>query len=133
MVRVGGLRTAIDPRAKIGGRISRMTLDGKPIDAAKTYKVAGWAPVSEEAKRAGGEPIWDVMTRYLRVAEDHRAPRRRTCRGSRARREPGDGAEAPPLLARLRRANLRFPAWTTTVRPAATIERLVGDHVAVDL
>jgi len=66
MVRVGGLRYAIDPRAIIGGRISRMTLGGKPIDAAKRYKVAGWAPVSEEAKAAGGEPIWELMTRYLK-------------------------------------------------------------------
>jgi len=66
MVRVGGLRYSIDPRAKIGERISRMTLGDKPIDAAKKYKVAGWAPVAEEAKLAGGEPIWDVMTRYLK-------------------------------------------------------------------
>jgi len=66
MVRVGGLRYSIDPRAKIGGRISRMTLGDKPVDAAKKYKVAGWAPVAEEAKLAGGEPIWDVMTRYLK-------------------------------------------------------------------
>ena len=44
-----------------------MELDGKPIDAAKKYKVAGWAPVSEDAKAAGGEPIWDVVARYLRA------------------------------------------------------------------
>jgi sulfur-oxidizing protein SoxB len=74
MVRVGGLRYAIDPRATIGGRISRMTLGGKPIDAAKRYKVAGWAPVSEEAKAAGGEPIWELMTRYLK-AQKSIAPR----------------------------------------------------------
>ncbi|MBC7939220.1 MAG: thiosulfohydrolase SoxB, partial [Chitinophagaceae bacterium] len=43
-----------------------MMLKGRPIDAGKKYKVAGWAPVSEEAKRAGGEPIWDVMAKYLR-------------------------------------------------------------------
>ena len=30
-----------------------MMLRGQPIDPAKTYKVAGWAPVSEEAKNAG--------------------------------------------------------------------------------
>ena len=66
MVRVGGLRFAIDPRATIGGRISRMTLGGKPIEAAKRYKVAGWAPVAEEAKAVGGEPIWELMTRYLK-------------------------------------------------------------------
>ena len=50
MVRVGGLRYAIDPRATIGGRISRMTLGGKPIDATKRYKVAGWAPVPKRRR-----------------------------------------------------------------------------------
>ena len=67
MVRVGGLRYAIDPAAKMGSRITAMTLRGKPLDPAKKYKVAGWAPVSEEAKAAGGEPVWDVMARYLRA------------------------------------------------------------------
>ena len=66
MVRVGGMRYAIDPNASIGRRVSRMELHGKPIDADKKYKVAGWAPVSEEAKAAGGEAIWDVIERYLR-------------------------------------------------------------------
>ena len=50
----------------MGGRIQDMRLNGKPIDPAKTYKVAGWAPVSEDAKAAGGEPIWDVVAGYLR-------------------------------------------------------------------
>ena len=67
MVRVGGLKYAIDPNAAMGQRITSMTLGGKPLDAAKTYKVAGWAPVSEDARAVGGEPIWDVMTRYLRA------------------------------------------------------------------
>jgi sulfur-oxidizing protein SoxB len=66
MVRVGGLSYTCDPNAKMGARINEMSLKGKPIDAAKTYKVAGWAPVSEAAKTAGGEPIWDLMARYLR-------------------------------------------------------------------
>jgi sulfur-oxidizing protein SoxB len=66
MVRVGGLQYTCDPTAKIGSRITDMRLAGKPIEAGKTYKVAGWAPVSEEAKRAGGEPNWDLMARYLR-------------------------------------------------------------------
>ncbi len=74
MVRVGGLGYAIDARAQMGSRISRMTLSGKPLDAAKKYKVAGWAPVSEEARNAGGEPIWDVIARYLR-AQKTIAPR----------------------------------------------------------
>ena len=66
MVRVGGLQYAIDPTASAGNRISDMRLGGKPIDAVATYKVAGWAPVSQEAKEAGGEPIWDLMSRYLK-------------------------------------------------------------------
>ncbi|HSE92009.1 MAG TPA: thiosulfohydrolase SoxB [Methylomirabilota bacterium] len=66
MVRVGGLTYACDPAAKVGARISDLRLGGVPLDAAKRYKVAGWAPVSEEARAAGGEPIWDVVARYLR-------------------------------------------------------------------
>jgi sulfur-oxidizing protein SoxB len=66
MVRVGGLRYACEPNAKMGDRISAMTLNGKPLEAARKYKVAGWAPVSEEARLAGGEPIWELMARYLR-------------------------------------------------------------------
>ena len=66
MVRVGGLSYVCDPGAKMGGRIGEMQIGGKPLEAAKKYKVAGWAPVSEEARQAGGEPIWDVMARYLK-------------------------------------------------------------------
>jgi len=63
MVRVGGITYACDPRQKIGARISEMRLGGKPIAANRTYKVAGWAPVAEGAS---GEPIWEIVTRYLR-------------------------------------------------------------------
>jgi sulfur-oxidizing protein SoxB len=63
MVRVGGLQYTIDPNATMGHRISDMRLDGRPIDPKKTYKVAGWAPVAEGAQ---GEPVWDVVARYLR-------------------------------------------------------------------
>jgi len=66
MVRVGGLAYTCDPNAKMGQRISDMSLKGKSIEADRKYKVAGWAPVSEAAKTAGGEPIWDLMARYLR-------------------------------------------------------------------
>ncbi len=66
MVRVGGMQYTIDPTASAGNRISDMRLGDKPIEASKTYKVAGWAPVSEAARDAGGEPIWDVMATYLR-------------------------------------------------------------------
>jgi S-sulfosulfanyl-L-cysteine sulfohydrolase len=67
MVRVGGMRYAIDPAATIGKRITRMEMNGKPLDASRRYKVGGWAPVSEEARAAGGEPIWDVVARYLKA------------------------------------------------------------------
>ena len=66
MVRVGGMQYTIDPAQSAGNRISDMRLNGKPIEASKTYKVAGWAPVSEEAKNAATEPIWDVIERHLR-------------------------------------------------------------------
>jgi sulfur-oxidizing protein SoxB len=63
MVRVGGLAYAIDPAAPMGKRIADMRLAGKPIEPGKTYKVAGWASVQEGVK---GEPIWDLVARYLR-------------------------------------------------------------------
>ena len=75
MVRVGGLRYAIDPRAKIGARISRMTLGDKPLEAAKNYKVAGWAPVSEEAKARGRRADLGRDDALPEVAQDHRAAR----------------------------------------------------------
>jgi sulfur-oxidizing protein SoxB len=63
MVRVGGLAYTCDPLAGAGKRISNMTLNGKALEADKTYKVAGWAPV---AAGATGEPIWDVMEAYFK-------------------------------------------------------------------
>ena len=66
MVRVGGLSYTCEPHAKAGARISNMMLKGKAIDPAKTYKVAGWAPVSEGAREQNGEAIWDVIAPYLR-------------------------------------------------------------------
>ena len=63
MVRLGGLQYTCDPNQKIGKRISNMMLRGKPLDANKTYKVAGWASVNEGVT---GTPIWDVVAEYLR-------------------------------------------------------------------
>ncbi|MDK9724795.1 MAG: thiosulfohydrolase SoxB [Sterolibacteriaceae bacterium MAG5] len=63
MVRVGGMSYSCDPAAKIGNRIRDMRLGGKPIEAGKTYKVAGWAPVAEGVQ---GEPIWEVVAHWLR-------------------------------------------------------------------
>jgi sulfur-oxidizing protein SoxB len=63
MVRVGGMTYTCAPRERIGSRISDMRLNGKPIQADRKYKVAGWAPVAEGAQ---GQPIWEVIEQYLR-------------------------------------------------------------------
>jgi sulfur-oxidizing protein SoxB len=63
MVRVGGLTYACDPNAGAGKRISDMRLRGKPLDADKRYRLAGWAPV---AAGSTAEPVWEVIERYLR-------------------------------------------------------------------
>ncbi len=64
MVRVGGMTYTCEPAAKMGSRITDMRIHGKPIEAAKTYRVAGWAPVAEGVT---GEPVWDLVARYLRA------------------------------------------------------------------
>jgi sulfur-oxidizing protein SoxB len=66
MVRVGGLQYTMTPGATMGSRISDMRLNGKPLDATKTYKVAGWAPVAEEAKSAGNKPVWELLESWLK-------------------------------------------------------------------
>jgi sulfur-oxidizing protein SoxB len=67
MVRVGGLEYTCTPGEKAGARISDMRLKGKAIEAGKTYKVGGWAPVAEAVPSArADEPIWDVVEKYLR-------------------------------------------------------------------
>jgi sulfur-oxidizing protein SoxB len=64
MVRLGGMNYVCEPGAGAGKRISDMTLDnGSPIEAGKSYRVAGWATVNEPAP---GAPIWDVVAEYLR-------------------------------------------------------------------
>ena len=63
MVRVGGMQYRCDPTQTIGSRISNMTSRGKPIEAGKKYKVAGWASVAEGVS---GQPIWEVVAAYLR-------------------------------------------------------------------
>jgi sulfur-oxidizing protein SoxB len=51
-----------------------MRLHGSPLEAGKKYRVASWAPVSEEARSAGGEPIWEVVARYLRARKTIKPP-----------------------------------------------------------
>jgi len=64
MVRTGGLSYTIDPKAKMGKRITNLTLsNGKKIDAKKKYKVAGWSTVGSVAP---GEPVWETVETYLK-------------------------------------------------------------------
>jgi sulfur-oxidizing protein SoxB len=66
MVRVGGMQYACDPTAPMGQRIQDMRLGGKPIEADRSYKVAGWAPVGEEARTAGNKQVWEVIEPWLK-------------------------------------------------------------------
>jgi sulfur-oxidizing protein SoxB len=72
MVRVGGLRYALDPTREIGARITAMELDGKPIDPGKRYKVAGWASVAQPLE---GTPVWEAVAAYLRDQKTVRVDR----------------------------------------------------------
>ncbi len=67
MVRVGGMQYSCNPNETMGKRIDDMRLNGKPIEADKKYEVAGWAPVSEEAKTAGGKPVWELAEQWLKA------------------------------------------------------------------
>ena len=64
MVRIGGMGYSIDVSKPMGSRISDLThlKSGKPIDAAKSYTVAGWASVNEGTQ---GPPIWDVVSAHV--------------------------------------------------------------------
>lgn len=80
MVRTGGLGFHINPAGLAGARISKLVLleDGGPLEASKTYSVAGWASVSKpksvsepksvaepESDSAKAKPIWEVVEQYL--------------------------------------------------------------------
>ena len=76
MVRVGGLQYSCNPTAAMGQRIDDMRLKGQPLEAAKKYKVAGWAPVAEEARSAGNPQVWDVVESWLKARGGRVAPRK---------------------------------------------------------
>ncbi len=75
MVRIGGLSYTCAPLESMGKRIQDLRLAGKPIEPGKTYKVAGWAPVAEEARTAGHKMVWDVVEQWLK-AKGRVAPRK---------------------------------------------------------
>jgi sulfur-oxidizing protein SoxB len=64
MVRLGGLDYVLDPLAKMGNRISDLTLDnGKTLNPSKTYKVSGWATVGA---KSSGPPVSETVSEYLK-------------------------------------------------------------------
>jgi sulfur-oxidizing protein SoxB len=76
MVRVGGLHYSCTPAAGAGKRIDNMRLSGELVQADKIYKVAGWAPVAEEAKNQGNKPIWEVVETWLHANSGRVSARR---------------------------------------------------------
>jgi S-sulfosulfanyl-L-cysteine sulfohydrolase len=76
MVRVGGLEYSCNPLAPMGKRIDNMRLNGKPLEASRQYKVAGWAPVAEEARAAGNKPVWELVETWLKARGGTVAPRK---------------------------------------------------------
>jgi len=78
MVRVGGLAYTCRPGESIGHRITDLRLGDRPLDASRKYKVAGWAPVSAQARAAPGtRPIWDVVEPWLKSRPAGRVSARR--------------------------------------------------------
>ncbi|MGH6681458.1 MAG: 5'-nucleotidase C-terminal domain-containing protein, partial [Bradyrhizobium sp.] len=66
MVRTGGLSYTCAPSQRIGRRISDLKLaDGRPLEASKSYKVAGWASVNQQK----GAAVCDVFVKHLRSGE----------------------------------------------------------------
>ena len=77
MVRVGGLSYTCTPGEKMGSRISDMRLGGKPVEAGGNYKVAGWAPVAEEASTLPGvKPVWELVETWLKSQGGRVKPRK---------------------------------------------------------
>jgi sulfur-oxidizing protein SoxB len=63
MVRVGGLTYTISPAERMGRRIGRVEVAGRPLDATRRYRVASWASPGPEAP---GPPAFDVVAAHLR-------------------------------------------------------------------
>ncbi|MGH8772755.1 MAG: thiosulfohydrolase SoxB, partial [Burkholderiales bacterium] len=62
MLRVGGMHYTCDPNKALNNRVTNLTVNGKPMDASKKYKVASWGGTAP----AKGQPVWDVVAEYLK-------------------------------------------------------------------
>ena len=60
----------------MGARIDDMRLKGRLIESGKTYKVAGWAPVAEEARHQGHPKVWDLAEQWLKAQPGGRVVQR---------------------------------------------------------
>ena len=74
MVRVGGLQYTCNPLAAMGQRITDMRLGGKPIEAGKQYKVAGWAPGRRRRRQGAGRAPGVGRGRGLAARAQGRGP-----------------------------------------------------------
>jgi sulfur-oxidizing protein SoxB len=74
MVRVGGMAYTCSPKEVMGSRISDMKLlsTDEPIEATRSYTVAGWASVNEGVE---GPPIYDLMETYIAKQDVINIPR----------------------------------------------------------
>lgn len=75
MVRTGGLSYRIAPQRRMGERIDDLRLAGRPLEAGKRYKVAGWAPVGDAAP--GARPVWEHVEAWLKAQPGGRVKPRR--------------------------------------------------------
>ena len=66
MVRVGGMRYAIDPTAAQGKRITRME-PRRPRDRSVEDLQGRGLGAGRRGARAGGEPVWETVARYMRA------------------------------------------------------------------
>jgi len=62
MVRVGGVTYTIEPAARAGARISNLHIRGKPMQADRRYRAAGWASMMD----VDGPPVFDLVANHLR-------------------------------------------------------------------
>ena len=52
-------------RDKVRGSGTSVPGGSTPIEAARSYKVAGWASVNEQT----GAPVWEVLAKHLRAGK----------------------------------------------------------------
>ena len=64
MLRTRGLTYTCNPNASIGQRIDDIRINSNPVEADKSYRVAGWASVVEADSTSA--PVWESLQIYLR-------------------------------------------------------------------